>query len=112
VRGAWGAPQWHPASRFVEEIPDELVDWRRTERRSPAAALAAGSSVTRLAGTRQAAARPVVSLAVGDRVTHDAFGLGMVVETAGMGEKAEASIDFGDGKPKRLLLRYAPVEKL
>jgi len=112
VRGAWGAPQAHPESRFVEEIPDELVDWRRTAQRSPVAALAAGSSVTRLAGARQATARPVVLLAVGDRVTHDAFGLGTVVETAGVGEKAEASIDFGDGKPKRLLLRYAPVEKL
>jgi DNA helicase-2/ATP-dependent DNA helicase PcrA len=49
---------------------------------------------------------------VGDRVTHDAFGLGTVVATSGAGEKAEASVDFGDGKPKRLLLRYAPVEKL
>jgi len=111
VRGAWGAPQAHPESRFVEEIPDALVDWRRTAKRSPVAALAAGSSVTRLAGARQAA-RPVISLSVGDRVTHDAFGLGTVVATAGDGDKAEASIDFGDGSPKRLLLRYAPVEKL
>ena len=28
---AWGAPQYHPASRFLDEIPAELVDWRRTE---------------------------------------------------------------------------------
>jgi DNA helicase-2/ATP-dependent DNA helicase PcrA len=112
VRGAWGAPQYHPASRFVEEIPDELVDWRRKASRSPVAALAAGSSATRLAGGRPNAPRPVVSLAVGDRVSHDAFGLGTVVATAGVGDKAEASIDFGDGNPKRLLLRYAPVEKL
>jgi DNA helicase-2/ATP-dependent DNA helicase PcrA len=27
-------------------------------------------------------------------------------------ERAEATIDFGDGAPKRLLLRYAPVEKI
>ena len=51
-------------------------------------------------------------LAAGDRVTHDTFGLGTVVATEGEGEKAVASIDFGSEGVKRLLLRYAPVEKL
>ena len=54
----------------------------------------------------------MVALAVGDRVTHDSFGLGTVVAVKGSGDDAEATIDFGDEKPKRLLLRYAPVEKL
>ena len=31
VRSAWGAPQHNPASRFLDELPEELVDWRRTE---------------------------------------------------------------------------------
>jgi DNA helicase-2/ATP-dependent DNA helicase PcrA len=56
--------------------------------------------------------RPVVSLAPGDRVTHDSFGMGTVVTVSGSGDRAEATIDFGADKPKRLLLRYAPVEKL
>ncbi|MCX3058356.1 ATP-dependent DNA helicase [Streptomyces beihaiensis] len=63
-------------------------------------------------GGAGAAEKPVVSLAVGDRVTHDQFGLGTVVGVKGTGANAEATIDFGDPKPKRLLLRYAPVEKL
>ncbi|MGQ0630837.1 MAG: DNA helicase PcrA [Sporichthyaceae bacterium] len=119
VRSSWGAPQWYPGSRFVEEIPDALIDWRRTARRSPLDALAAGSPgrsappTRRLGSARsETANRPIVALAVGDRVTHDSFGLGTVVATAGVAERAEASIDFGDGAPKRLLLRYAPVEKL
>src|SRR5690606_29935196 len=29
VRSAWGAPSYNPASRFLDEVPDELVDWRR-----------------------------------------------------------------------------------
>jgi DNA helicase-2/ATP-dependent DNA helicase PcrA len=62
--------------------------------------------------TRRTSEKPVVSLAVGDRVTHDQFGLGTVVAVKGTGSNAEATIDFGDAKPKRLLLRYAPVEKL
>ena len=53
-----------------------------------------------------------VSVSAGDRVTHDKFGLGTVVSTSGAGEKAEATIDFGAEGTKRLLLRYAPVEKL
>jgi DNA helicase-2/ATP-dependent DNA helicase PcrA len=43
---------------------------------------------------------------------HERFGLGTVKETAGSGEGSEATIDFGSHGTKRLLLRYAPVEKL
>ena len=56
--------------------------------------------------------RAQAALAGGDRVTHDSFGLGTVVTVEGAGEKAVASIDFGSQGVKRLLLRYAPVEKL
>ena len=61
--------------------------------------------------TRRAADKPVVALAVGDRVTHDQFGLGTVIGVKGTGADAQATIDFGDDKPKRLLLRYAPVRE-
>lgn len=54
----------------------------------------------------------MIALVVGDRVTHDQFGLGTVMEVTGAGADAQATIDFGDAKPKRLLLRYAPVQKL
>ncbi len=62
--------------------------------------------------TRTAGNRPVVALQPGDRVSHDTFGLGTVVSTAGAADKAEATIDFGASGAKRLLLRYAPVERL
>jgi DNA helicase-2/ATP-dependent DNA helicase PcrA len=110
VRSAWGAPQANPASRFLEEIPDHLVDWRRLEssvRSTPAIAAVAARSTASSPGNRV-----VINLDPGDRVTHDAFGLGTVVSVEGAGERAIASIDFRDGGVKRLLLRYAPVEKL
>jgi DNA helicase-2/ATP-dependent DNA helicase PcrA len=57
--------------------------------------------------------RAVPDLAVGDRVTHDAFGLGTVTATRGTGDQAQAEVDFGGtAGTKWLLLRYAPVEKL
>ena len=113
VRSAWGQPNYFPASRFLEEVPADLVEWRRlaTTRVSPSSTPA----VARLAGrpgVRSPGNRPVVALAEGDRVTHDTFGLGTVLRVEGEGERAQAHIDFRDEGTKRLLLRYAPVTKL
>jgi DNA helicase-2/ATP-dependent DNA helicase PcrA len=114
VRRNWGSPQWFPASRFLDEIPGELIDWKRTSNRNALTALAAPSTSFRPERSGPSTRPPVsvVALSVGDRVTHDSFGLGTVVAVAGAADRAEATVDFGDGAPKRLLLRYAPVEKL
>ncbi|QWB23560.1 MULTISPECIES: DNA helicase PcrA [Streptomyces] len=125
LRSAWGQPSYNPPSRFLEEIPPTHLEWKRTGATAPASSgpvsavassLSSSRSRSSASGasgfaTRRTAEKPVVSLAVGDRVTHDQFGLGTVVAVKGTGANAEATIDFGD-KPKRLLLRYAPVEKL
>jgi DNA helicase-2/ATP-dependent DNA helicase PcrA len=128
MRSAWGQPAYNPPSRFLEEIPERLIDWRRTGASAqPSASVNASASgsasvASSVLGrqrsgpsgfaTRRAKERPVVALTIGDRVTHDSFGLGTVVGVKGSGDAAEATIDFGGEKPKRLLLRYAPVEKL
>ena len=118
MRSAWGSPAFNPPSRFFDEIPAEILDWRREEPMTrPASAGGYGSSPSSSSaalrlGDRSVGAGPVVSLTAGDRVTHEKFGLGTVVSTAGVGEKADATIDFGASGVKRLLLRYAPVEKL
>ena len=115
VRSAWGAPQYNPASRFLDEIPDGLVDWQRAEA-ATTARRPSTPAVARLAarpGVRSPGNRPVIAVASGDRVTHDAFGLGTVVRVEGEGDKAMAHVDFGsEAGVKRLLLRYAPLEKL
>jgi DNA helicase-2/ATP-dependent DNA helicase PcrA len=64
------------------------------------------------AAARAKPPREVPSLEPGDRVLHDSFGMGTVVAVEGVAEKSVASIDFGSEGVKRLLLRYAPVEKL
>ena len=64
-------------------------------------------------GVRSLGNRPAISLRSGDRVSHDSFGLGTVVRVEGEADKAMAHVDFGaDTGVKRLLLRYAPLEKL
>ncbi|WP_435738845.1 UvrD-helicase domain-containing protein [Cellulosimicrobium sp. PMB13] len=180
VRSAWGMANEFPPSRFLEEIPEELWDWRRRE--SSMATLRAGGSVwgrgsgggyrgswsgsdSRAEGvdagstirsprssgsSRQARHDPastpsarssfgspgrssgtgsssggatfgsatprqdtdIPNLSLGDKVTHDAYGLGTVVALEGSGPNAVAKIDFGADGTKRLLLRYSPVTKL
>ncbi|MFI7588217.1 DNA helicase PcrA [Spongisporangium articulatum] len=113
VRSAWGQPNYSPASRFLEEIPPTLVTWRRSE--TTAMRPSSTPAVARLAqrpGVKSPGNREVIHLEPGDKVTHDAFGLGTVVGVAGSGDKAVATVDFRDQGEKRLLLRYAPVEKL
>ncbi|MEU1198509.1 DNA helicase PcrA [Streptomyces sp. NPDC005813] len=127
MRSAWGQPSYNPPSRFLEEIPATHLDWKRTGATAPVSSGPASGIAASLSSSRSRSAasgasgfatrrgiseKPVVSLAVGDRVTHDQFGLGTVVGVKGTGANAEATIDFGEAKPKRLLLRYAPVEKL
>ncbi|MFK0043351.1 DNA helicase PcrA [Streptomyces sp. NPDC090741] len=142
MRSAWGTPSYNPPSRFLEEIPAEYLQWKRsgaaqkpagpmrssgsgygssgsgggkaTFGTSPEAFLSSSRTKSGPSGfaTRRAADKPVIALSVGDRVTHDQFGLGTVMEVKGAGADAQATVDFGDDKPKRLLLRYAPVQKL
>jgi DNA helicase-2/ATP-dependent DNA helicase PcrA len=132
MRSAWGAPAHNPGSRFLNELPVDLVDWKRTEAAqtmwarpdlsggrtglgSPTAAGRRNFSSAALRADAAAKAKPardIPSLEPGDRVQHDTFGLGTVVAIEGADERAVASIDFGSEGVKRLLLRYAPVEKL
>jgi len=126
TRSAWGQPQYNPPSRFLDEVPEQLLRWERVAPERPKDVLSrwdGGSAQSRLAsgglggrgpGTRAGAGnRPVPVLGLGDRVSHDSFGLGTVVAVRGEGERSQAQIDFGGSTGQKwLLLRYAPVEKL
>ncbi|HZC71905.1 MAG TPA: DNA helicase PcrA [Jatrophihabitans sp.] len=137
-RAAWGAPVWNPPSRFLDEMPAELVTWsgavdrvpfvNRYEDDSPGRSSDHGYrarsrsaqeqlATSRLAGGRGMRGgvgnRAIPALSKGDRVTHDGWGLGTVVDLRGSGDGLQAQIDFGaDVGVKWLMLRYAPLEKL
>ena len=125
MRTSWGVPNELPASRFLSDVPEELLDWRRRE--SSMATLRAGAGYASPVSTRRSSPSPdaptfgsasprpagdVPTLVLGDRVTHDSYGLGTVVAVEGAGAGAVAKIDFGADGTKRLLLRYSPVTKL
>ncbi|MBJ2122238.1 DNA helicase PcrA [Arthrobacter sp. MSA 4-2] len=132
VRSMWGQSQYNPASQFVSEVPDELIEWKREGASLPAwnASPTSGprfsgsywGSGASGAGAGAATASPakaigrvqpqkeVISVAPGDKVNHTTFGNGTVVAVEGAGDKTVAKVRFGEGE-KRLLLRYAPLTK-
>ncbi|NES31135.1 DNA helicase PcrA [Micromonospora terminaliae] len=140
TRSAWGAPAYNPPSRFLEELPTELVRWERTEGaytswggggggvggradRAPGGrgGFTGGTpKATQLAkrlgvdASRLATAselKQAPKVSVGDRVNHQRYGLGRVLAVEGQGPGARAQIDFGD-QTMWLVLRHAPIDKL
>jgi DNA helicase-2/ATP-dependent DNA helicase PcrA len=118
VRSQWGSPQYNPPSRFTEEIPAHLIDWRRlgVARTGYSSAAASRTQQSWRSTVGFGAGRPpiktVPSVDVGDRVLHTMFGMGTVIATTGVGDGAKADVDFGSSGVKRLSLKHAPMEKL
>ncbi|MFK0243737.1 DNA helicase PcrA [Amycolatopsis azurea] len=134
VRSAWGQPQMNPASRFLDELPAELVDWRRLAPSSSSGGFGSSGGSPRAATTwgsrgggsssssRSTSTSPfgkawkdtvALKLDVGDRVSHDKYGLGTVVACDGTGPRATATIDFGAaGKVRLMLIGSVPMVKL
>jgi DNA helicase II / ATP-dependent DNA helicase PcrA len=123
IRSSFGQPNVNPASRFLGEIPDELIDWRRSEpeRSAPVGRFGfgrrAGSAVGATdRGDWNVPARsltPTISLDVGDRVNHDKYGLGTVIASDGAGVRATVTIDFGSaGTVRLMLIGGVPLQKL
>jgi DNA helicase-2/ATP-dependent DNA helicase PcrA len=116
VRSSWGQPMLNPESRFLREIPQELIDWRRSAPPPSFSAPVSGAGrfgAPRPSPTRSGSGkRPLLVLQPGDRVTHDKYGLGRVEEVSGVGESAMSLIDFGSSGRVKLMHNHAPVSKL
>lgn len=174
ARTVFGTPEYHPPSRFLDDIPDGLVQWNRksprsshgwpgrrrtgtdydndyganssseygggrrrgssggrqraarqewqgdikhwqgtaaTLRRDGASSKPSATAPARAAGSR-ASKKPVAKVDVGDRVTHDEFGLGKVVDMEDSSRGPVAHIAFSSGETKRIVLKFAAIEKL
>ncbi|MFB1295018.1 DNA helicase PcrA [Mycobacterium sp. pW049] len=117
VRSSWGQPMLNPESRFLREIPQELINWRRTEA-PPSSYSAPVGNAGRYGTPRPSPSRPatakraLIVLEPGDRVTHDKYGLGRVEEVSGAGESAMSLIDFGSAGRVKLMHNHAPISKL
>ncbi len=118
-----GSPMYNPPSRFLEEIPEELMDNRSGSRsrstRSGSDRYSASSFAgrERMVEAPQATRTPVeaepdpVRLVVGDDVNHATFGLGVVTDVKGAGGDAEITVNFTTAGSKVLMASFARLEK-
>lgn len=113
-RSLWGGVNYNPPSRFLKEIPAELI--RKVGERSgkPTQTLGRAGYPGRGAPAALRTRYPDMGKAnaqwrVGQEVAHSRWGSGIITSLSGHGEKAEATIWFSDTGEKRLLLAYAPI---
>lgn len=125
-RSVWGSPQYAIASRFLDEIPRHVLDERRIVEprftqvtQTDSSAAYGGRAPIRTARTAFGSSAKETGprlnehdVEIGDRVNHESYGMGKVIGISGSGERAQVTVDFGSAGQKRLLLRYAPLEKL
>jgi DNA helicase II / ATP-dependent DNA helicase PcrA len=124
MRTLFGRTNMNPASRFINEIPAELLEGVETEKKSfgsfGGSSSFGGGSFGKPAAVRKPVIRPVsassggeeVGWKVGDKAEHGKWGIGTVVSVKGQGEGTELDIAFPSPVGvKRLLAKFAPIKK-
>jgi DNA helicase II / ATP-dependent DNA helicase PcrA len=139
VRSLWGRTSYNIPSRFLAEVPSELVEdagqlasprrrndetWSRAERIGDASWELpssgrhhddeAGGTFGRGAVARQepvSTGGHLLGLRPGDEVVHDRWGPGKVLSVAGEGDRATATVRFGQVGDKTLMLSMAPLSR-
>ena len=106
-RTLFGSTSYSPPSRFLGEIPTELV--RALEEGE--LVVADGDSVSPIRAAVEGR-REIPQISAGDTVLHDKWGEGVVLTVSGSGTDAEATVRFEDAGEKRLLVAYAPLRKV
>ncbi|MDO8691887.1 MAG: UvrD-helicase domain-containing protein [Dehalococcoidia bacterium] len=118
-RTLFGSSTPNPPSRFLHDIPSHLTEVRG-HKHEPAATgfrtawSPGGTRTAPGAAPIQAAPRPAPTgkLVPGDKVRHTRFGEGTVVSCLPNGNDFEVAVAFDGAGVKRLLLSFAPLEKI
>ncbi|WP_270182724.1 DNA helicase PcrA [Alkalihalobacillus sp. CinArs1] len=118
MRTLYGKTTTNPVSRFIGEIPEELLEKEGQEKPTPF-----GSSTNSRSSRPAAPKKPrrpqltstggeALAWKVGDQASHRKWGVGTVVSVKGEGDSTELDIAFpAPVGIKRLLAKFAPIEK-
>ena len=133
-----GQTQYNPPSRFLDDIPEELIQREGSQKSSrnlknstnsysdiddwgfistdefsseePSGRIF-GKGTNQPENDSNSSEAHLLALEPGDDVKHKAWGMGVVVSVSGVEDRAEAVISFPSVGEKRLLLAWAPLER-
>jgi DNA helicase-2/ATP-dependent DNA helicase PcrA len=109
-RTLFGTTSYNPPSRFLGEIPSELL--RSLEDEEDLGSVIGGGGRSTIREAVVTGRRTPLEIGAGDTVLHDKWGEGIVLTVSGAGTEAEATVRFEEAGEKRLLLAYAPLRRL
>ena len=104
MRNLHGTETFNPPSRFLREIPEELTLEVRT-----------GGSIPRrntLSGKVSKGEVPDTEFKLGQRVFHEVFGEGVILNYEGQGSNARVEVNFDSSKTKWLMVSYAKLQNI
>ncbi|MFK7893091.1 MAG: DNA helicase II [Granulosicoccus sp.] len=99
-----GRDQYNPPSKFVTELPSDLLEEVRPRMQVSMPVYSPEKS------TRYLPEEHDTGLSVGQRVRHGKFGLGIVLDQEGRGKQARVQVNFEDAGSKWLVLAYANLQ--
>jgi DNA helicase-2/ATP-dependent DNA helicase PcrA len=107
-----GQTRYHIQSRFLDEVPKDLVQWLSPKRRRSIDVDESewGTRPAEAARTSPQATPPAPSWRVGQSVRHSKFGVGVIIDAEGRGDDARVQVNFRDAGVKWLALEYAKLE--
>ena len=105
-----GQTRYNIVSRFLDEIPRELVQWLSPQTRR--SAYSVDTAEWGAVPTRPQATPPAPAWRIGQSVRHAKFGVGVIIEAEGRGDDARVQVNFRDAGVKWLALEYARLEKV
>ncbi|CAN5180778.1 hypothetical protein BH20ACT8_BH20ACT8_09000 [soil metagenome] len=104
-RTLFGGTNANPPSRFLKEVPGELMESRAGDQGG--AGRRAGARLGPRTGSRDGDTDE--ELTAGDAILHPTFGHGRILEISGSPGSEEVQVRFDEYGTKRLLLAYAPL---
>jgi len=108
TRNLYGKPQYNTVSRFINEIPQDLIveyDKGEIKRNNYETVSSYINTFARKANNKE-------NYNPGDKVEHKLWGIGTVVNVEGIGEEQELTVAFPNVGIKRLSLKYAPIRAI